>query len=165
MTAFIVEGEAPGLTRGKPELKMGIRASNTTELYFENVVVPEANVLGERGKGFKVALEVLDYGRLSLGAGCAGGIKELMRLAIGHAKQRRQFGAPISDLEMIRGQDRRHGRGRVGLPTPWSTSPPPSWTAASPTSPSRAPAARPTAASGSGTRRTTPCRSWAASAT
>ena len=104
MTAFIVEGEAPGLTRGKPELKMGIRASNTTELNFENVEVPEANVLGERGKGFKVALEVLDYGRLSLGAGCAGGIKELMHLAIGHAKQRRQFGAPISDLEMIRGK-------------------------------------------------------------
>lgn len=104
MTAFIVEGEAPGLTRGKPEMKMGIRASNTTELHFENVEVPEANVLGERGKGFKVALEVLDYGRLSLGAGCAGGIKELMRLSIGHAKQRRQFGAPISDLEMIRGK-------------------------------------------------------------
>jgi|WetSurMetagenome_2_1015567.scaffolds.fasta_scaffold35092_2 acyl-CoA dehydrogenase family member 9 len=104
MSAFIVEGEAPGLTRGKPELKMGIRASNTTELYFENVVVPEANVLGERGKGFKVALEVLDYGRLSLGAGCAGGIKELMALAIGHATQRRQFGAPISDLQMIRGK-------------------------------------------------------------
>ena len=104
MTAFIVEGEAPGLTRGKPEIKMGIRASNTTELNFDNVVVPEENVLGERGKGFKVALEVLDYGRLSLGAGCAGGVKELMHLAIAHAKQRRQFGAPISDLEMIRGK-------------------------------------------------------------
>ncbi len=104
ITALIVDGESPGLTRGKPELKMGIRASNTTELNFENVEVPEANVLGERGKGFKVALEVLDYGRLSLGAGCAGGIKELMGLAIVHAKQRKQFGAPISDLEMIRGK-------------------------------------------------------------
>lgn len=102
ITAFIVEGEAKGLSRGKPELKMGIRASNTTELSFDNVVVPEENVLGERGKGFKVALEVLDYGRLSLGAGCTGGIKELTRLAIGHAKQRKQFGAPISDLDMIR---------------------------------------------------------------
>jgi acyl-CoA dehydrogenase family protein 9 len=104
ITAFVVEGESPGLTRGKPELKMGIRASNTTELHFENVEVPEENVLGERGKGFKVALEVLDYGRMSLGAGCVGGIKELLQRSIAHAKQRRQFGAPISDLEMIRGK-------------------------------------------------------------
>ena len=104
ITAFIVEGERPGLTRGKPELKMGIRASNTTELHFDNVEVPGENLLGERGKGFKVALEVLDYGRMSLGAGCVGGIKELLRRSIDHAKQRRQFGAPISDLEMIRGK-------------------------------------------------------------
>jgi acyl-CoA dehydrogenase family member 9 len=104
ITAFIVEGERAGLRRGKPELKMGIRASNTTELYFENVEIPEANVLGARGKGFKVALDVLNYGRLSLGAGCTGGIKEFMALAIAHAKQRRQFGAPISDLQMIRGK-------------------------------------------------------------
>ena len=105
ITAFLVEGEEiPGLTRGKPERKMGIRASNTAELHLEGVRVPEANVLGERGKGYKVALEVLDYGRLSLGAGCVGGMKVLLRHAAAHARERRQFGVPIGDLEMIRGK-------------------------------------------------------------
>ncbi|MEJ2420882.1 MAG: acyl-CoA dehydrogenase family protein [Acidobacteriota bacterium] len=105
ITVFIVEGDdIPGLTRGKPENKMGIRASNTTELHFENVEVPEENVLGERGKGFRVALEILDYGRLSLGAGCVGAMKGILNLAIVHAKNREQFGAPISDLEMIQGK-------------------------------------------------------------
>jgi len=105
LTAFLVEGDPiPGLTRGRPERKLGIRASNTAELHFDDVEVPEENVLGERGQGLKVALHVLDYGRLSLGAGCVGGMKALLALAADHAKQRRQFGAPIGDLEMIRGK-------------------------------------------------------------
>jgi len=105
LTAFLVEGDPiPGLTRGKPERKLGIRASNTAELHFEEVEVPAENVLGERGQGLKVALHVLDYGRLSLGAGCVGGMKALLALAADHARQRRQFGVPIGDLEMIRGK-------------------------------------------------------------
>lgn len=105
LTAFIVEGDAiPGLTRGKPEKKLGIRASNTVELHFDGVEVPQENVLGERGHGFRIALEVLNYGRLSLGAGCVGGMKAILALTANHAKQRRQFGAPIGDLEMIRGK-------------------------------------------------------------
>lgn len=105
LTAFIVEGATiPGLTRGKPEKKLGIRASNTVELHFENVEVPAENVLGERGQGFRIALEVLNYGRLSLGAGCVGGMKVMLGLVADHATQRKQFGAPIGDLEMIRGK-------------------------------------------------------------
>ncbi len=102
ITAFILEGESPGLKRGKPEMKMGIRSSNTTELFLEDVVIPEENVLGIRGKGFKVALEVLDYGRLGLAAACVGGMKELLAMVLAHTSQRKQFDTRICDLEMVR---------------------------------------------------------------
>lgn len=105
LSAFLVHGDdIKGLTRGKPELKLGIRASNTVELHFEDVEVPEADVLGRRGQGFHIALEVLNYGRLSLGAGCVGGMKVLLGLAAHHAAERKQFGAPIGELEMVRGK-------------------------------------------------------------
>ncbi len=102
ITAFIVTRDMPGVSVGKTEKKLGIKGSSTTELVFENVEVPEENVLGELGRGFKVAMEVLNTGRLSLAAGAVGGGKELLRLATEYAMQRRQFGKPLIDFEMIR---------------------------------------------------------------
>lgn len=102
ITAFLVEAKWPGCSHGKPEDKFGIRGSNTTSLNFDNVQVPVENMLGPMGKGFKVAMEVLNLGRLGLAAGCVGGCKELVRLSVEHAKNRRQFGQPIANFEMIK---------------------------------------------------------------
>lgn len=101
ITAFIVERRMPGFSSGKPEEKFGIHGSNTTSLNFDNVKVPVENMLGPMGKGFKVAMEVLNVGRLGLASGCLGGCKVLTRMAIEHAKNRRQFGKPIAQFEMI----------------------------------------------------------------
>jgi acyl-CoA dehydrogenase family protein 9 len=92
----------PGVSVGKTEKKLGIKGSSTTELIFEDVEVPEENILGELGRGFRVAMEVLNTGRLSLAAGAVGGGKELLRLATDYASQRKQFGKPILKFEMIR---------------------------------------------------------------
>ena len=102
ITAFVVTSDLPGLARGKEENKLGLRGSSTCQIHFENMRVPAANVLGERGQGFKVAVEVLNTGRTSLGAGCVGGSKAMLRAAALHATQRRQFGTPIARFEMIR---------------------------------------------------------------
>jgi acyl-CoA dehydrogenase family protein 9 len=72
MTAFLVERKFGGITSGKPEDKLGIRGSNTSEVHFENVVVPTENVLGEVGNGFKVAVNILNSGRFSMGSAVAG---------------------------------------------------------------------------------------------
>jgi acyl-CoA dehydrogenase len=80
---------------------MGIRGSHTTELFFDNVRVPKDHLLGRRGEGFLVAMKTLDVGRLSLGAQCLGAAKEVLDLSIRHARQREQFGAPISRLQAI----------------------------------------------------------------
>ena len=102
ITAFIVTRDLPGFSSGKPEYKMGIKGSNTVELSFTDVPVPPENIIGEPGKGFKIALEILNTGRLSLAAGCAGGIKESLKRALEHAEQRRQFGRPIVEFEMLK---------------------------------------------------------------
>ena len=101
ITAFILESSMPGFTSGKPEAKLGIHGSNTTSLSFDNVKVPVDYMLGPMGKGFKVAMEVLNVGRLGLASGCLGGCKAVTRLAIEHAKNRRQFNKPIAQFEMI----------------------------------------------------------------
>ncbi len=101
ITAFLVESKWPGFSHGKPEHKLGIRGSNTTSLNFDNVEVPVENVLGPIGKGFKVAMETLNLGRLSLAAGCVGGCKALIHASIDYAKNRQQFGQPIANFEMI----------------------------------------------------------------
>lgn len=101
ITAFIIERSMPGFSSGKPEEKLGIHGSNTTSLNFDNVKVPVDNMLGPLGKGFKVAMEVLNVGRLGLASGCVGGCKVLTRMAIEHAKNRKQFGKPIAQFEMI----------------------------------------------------------------
>lgn len=102
VTAFIVERDTPGISLGKLEEKMGIKASDTRSVIFENVRVPAANRLGDVGHGFKIALEILNSGRLGLAAGSARGTRAIMNEAIAYAKQREQFGRPIASFEMLR---------------------------------------------------------------
>lgn len=101
ISCFIIEKGMEGVSFGEKENKMGIRASETRAVYFDKVQVPAENILGELGKGFKIAMNVLNSGRLSLGAGCVGGMKTILKMATEHAKGRKQFGAPISDFGMI----------------------------------------------------------------
>jgi acyl-CoA dehydrogenase family protein 9 len=101
VTAFIVDAHSPGISLGKIEEKMGIKASDTRAVTFENVNVPVENMLGEVGHGFKIALEVLNSGRLGLAAGSARGTRRILDIALGYAKQREQFGRPIGSFEMI----------------------------------------------------------------
>lgn len=102
ITAFIVEREWAGVSTGPKEDKMGIRASCTTTVRFTDVKVPSDAMLGEEGKGFKVAMAVLNNGRTGLGGGCVGAMKRLIEASIAQATQRKQFGKPISDYQLIR---------------------------------------------------------------
>ena len=101
ITAFIVEKKWNGFRAGKPEKKMGIRGSHTTDLFFENLEVPKENILGEIGNGFKVAMETLDVARVSLAAQCLGSSKEMLELSVKHANERKQFGKPIAEQQAI----------------------------------------------------------------
>lgn len=101
MTAFIVTKDMPGVSVGPHEDKMGLRASATTTVHFDNVRLPHTHVLGEVGKGFKVAMKILNSGRTGLGGGAVGGMKHLIELSTKQAKERQQFGRPISDFALI----------------------------------------------------------------
>ncbi len=101
-SCFIVHRDTPGLTIGQEEKKMGIKGSSTRALLFENARVPVENVLGEIGKGHKIAFNVLNLGRLRLGASCVGGCKVGLTAALQYAKQRRQFGRPICEFGLIK---------------------------------------------------------------
>jgi alkylation response protein AidB-like acyl-CoA dehydrogenase len=101
ITAFIVEKEFPGFKVGKVEPKMGLRASHTASLYFEDCRVPAANVLGQVGQGFATAMQTLDIGRCGLGASSLGSAKEAYELALKYAIERQQFGRPIADFQAI----------------------------------------------------------------
>ncbi|MDI1447326.1 acyl-CoA dehydrogenase family protein [Polyangium sp. 6x1] len=101
ITAFIVE-RGMGVTNGPNEEKLGIRGSSTTEIFLENVRVPRENVVGDVGKGFKVAMEVLNSGRLGLASGCVGVCKTLLRLAIARVEERRAFGRNIGEFGLIK---------------------------------------------------------------
>lgn len=101
VTAFIVDAKSPGITLGKIEEKMGIKASDTRTLSFENVKVPKEEMLGEVGHGFKIALEILNSGRLGLAAGSSRGARKVLDFALAYAKEREQFGRPIGSFEMI----------------------------------------------------------------
>ncbi len=101
ITAFIVEKSYPGFKVGKVEEKMGLRASHTASLFFEACRVPAANVLGDVGAGFVVAMQTLDIGRCGLGASSLGAAKEAFELALHYSVARQQFGRPIADFQAI----------------------------------------------------------------
>ena len=102
ITAFAVTRDLGGVTNGPHEDKMGIRASSTTSMYFDNVKVPRENVIGEEGKGFKVAMSILNHGRTGLGSGAVGGQKRLLAKAITHANERKQFGRTIGSFGKVK---------------------------------------------------------------
>ncbi len=104
ITAFIIEKEFPGFTVGKKEDKLGIRASSTCELILEDCRVPKSNVLGEVGKGYKIAIETLNEGRIGIGAQMAGVARGAWEYAAKYAQERKQFGKPIADFQGIQFQ-------------------------------------------------------------
>jgi butyryl-CoA dehydrogenase len=101
ISAFIVENGTPGYTYGKDEIKLGLRGSVTSELFFEDCRVPEENLLGIRGEGFIGALEILDEGRISIGAMALGLAQGCYDLALQYSKEREQFGRPISKFQGV----------------------------------------------------------------
>jgi butyryl-CoA dehydrogenase/short/branched chain acyl-CoA dehydrogenase len=104
ITAFVVEREFPGFVVGKKEDKLGIRASSTCELIFEDCRVPAENVLGEIGKGYKIAIETLNKGRIGIGAQMIGLARGACEHAVAYARERKQFGKPIADFQGIQFQ-------------------------------------------------------------
>jgi acyl-CoA dehydrogenase family protein 9 len=92
ISAFIVTRDLPGVASGREEEKLGLKGSSTTDVTFQDTPVPEANLLGEPGRGFKYAMEILNDGRVSLAAGSVGVAKEMIDRAVAYAKERRQFG-------------------------------------------------------------------------
>jgi alkylation response protein AidB-like acyl-CoA dehydrogenase len=101
-TAFLVERGFPGVSCGKEEHKMGLHGSSTTPLILQDGRVPGGNVLGEVGKGHKVAFNVLNYGRFKLGAMCSGGARRVIGQAAAYAAQRKQFGQPIASFGAVK---------------------------------------------------------------
>ncbi|HXH05175.1 MAG TPA: acyl-CoA dehydrogenase [Vicinamibacterales bacterium] len=104
ITAFIVERGTPGFTVGRKEDKLGIRASSTCELILEDCAVPRANVLGEVGKGYKVAIETLNEGRIGIGAQMVGLARGALEHAVRYTKERRQFGRAIAEFQGVQFQ-------------------------------------------------------------
>jgi len=104
ITAFLVERGTPGFTVGKKEDKLGIRASSTCELLFEDCRVPRASVLGDVGKGYKVAIETLNEGRIGIGAQMIGLAQGALEHTIAYTKDRKQFGKAIADFQAVRHQ-------------------------------------------------------------
>jgi len=104
ITAFIVERDSDGLTVGKKEDKLGIRASSTVEIILEDCKVPKENVLGQAGKGYKVAIETLNEGRIGIGAQMIGIAKGSLQSGMSYAKERMAFGKPISKFQGIQFQ-------------------------------------------------------------
>lgn len=102
ITAFIVEGDTPGLIRGKPDRKMGQHGAHTCDIIFENCRVPAENIIGlKEGQGFKTAMKVLDRGRLHISAVCVGVAERLIEDALRYAMERKQFGKPIVEHQLI----------------------------------------------------------------
>jgi len=104
ITAFLVDRDAPGFSLGKKEDKLGIRASSTCELIFEDCRVPAENVLGEVGKGYKIAIETLNEGRIGIGAQMLGLAQGAWNCAAKYAKERKQFGKAIADFQGVQFQ-------------------------------------------------------------
>jgi len=104
ITAFLIERDFPGFTVGKKEDKLGIRASSTCELILEDCRVPKENVLGEPGKGYKIAIETLNEGRIGIGAQMIGVARGALEHAIAYVKERKQFGQRISEFQGVQFQ-------------------------------------------------------------
>lgn len=102
LSAFIVERDSPGVSTGPKENKLGIRASSTTTVNLADVEVPAENLLGKEGKGFMIAMSILNNGRTGLGGGAVGGMKTCITLAAKQAKERKQFGQSISEFGLIK---------------------------------------------------------------
>ncbi|MDT7603704.1 MAG: hypothetical protein QOF61_1701 [Acidobacteriota bacterium] len=104
ITAFIVEKNFEGFTVGKKENKLGIRASSTTEIIFDNCRVPKENLLGEFGKGYKVSIETLNEGRIGIGAQMIGLARGALEAALSYTSEREQFGKPINSFQGVQFQ-------------------------------------------------------------
>ena len=102
LTGFIVDANSEGISLNPEEKKMGIKGSSTRQVFFNNVKVPKENLLGEREGGFKIALNILNIGRIKLAAGVLGGAKETINYSVKYANEREQFGRPISKYGAIR---------------------------------------------------------------
>ncbi|MBK8924336.1 MAG: acyl-CoA dehydrogenase family protein [Crocinitomicaceae bacterium] len=102
LTGFLVEANSEGITLNAEEKKMGIKGSSTRQVFFNNVKVPAENLLGERNQGFKIALNILNIGRIKLAGGVLGGSKAVINHAVRYANEREQFGRPISKYGAIR---------------------------------------------------------------
>ena len=102
LTAFLVEADSEGITLNPEEKKMGIKGSSTRQVFFNNVKVPVENMLSERQNGFKIALNILNIGRIKLAAGVMGGAKGAITESVKYANEREQFGRPISKYGAIR---------------------------------------------------------------
>jgi len=101
MTVFIVDSKMPGFSVGVKEDKMGVRASNTSELVFQDVRVPQENILGKLGEGFKMAMKILDFGRIGIAAQCVGLGQAALEASIKYANERVQFNKPIGRFQAI----------------------------------------------------------------
>jgi acyl-CoA dehydrogenase len=103
VSAFLVPRDLPGLSVGKPEKKMGQQGAHICDVNFDNVRVPTDNRLGQEGEGFRVAMQVLDRGRLHISAVCVGVAERLIADSVAYAAERKQFGAPIASFQLIQG--------------------------------------------------------------
>src|ERR1035438_5875127 len=112
VTAFLVEREFPGFQVGKKEDKLGLRASSTCELLMDNCRVPRENVMGEVGKGYKIAIETLNEGRIAIGAQMIGLARGALEHAVAYARERKQFGKPIGEFQGVQFELARMAVGR-----------------------------------------------------
>jgi len=101
ISAFIVERDTPGVRFGPPERKLGLHASSTRQIFFEDAMVPRSNLLGREGEGFAIAMSLLDGGRIGIGAQALGIAQGALDTALGYSKERCQFGQPISSFQAI----------------------------------------------------------------
>lgn len=102
LSAFVVPADAPGFSVGKPEEKLGLRASRTAAIHFAACRIPAGNLLGREGDGFKIALATLDHSRLGIAAQAVGIHRRALELAVAYARERRQFGVPIAEHQAVR---------------------------------------------------------------
>ena len=101
VSAFLVPADLPGVSIGRPEKKMGQQGAHVCDVVFDDAPVPAANRLGEEGEGFRIAMRVLDRGRLHIAAVCVGISERLIADAVGYATERRQFGKPLADFQLV----------------------------------------------------------------